>query len=368
MEIGSIFEIDINKIENVSEDIVLQLPFLDETYKLTFFNTGRSAIESLFCYLKSTGIKKVWLPAFLCSSVKEAVERAGVEIKVYSVGKDLSSFSEVPDNMSSDEVFYVTQYFGQQYCPEAMNYVKTLRGNGIIIIEDITMSLLSKKVESFAFGDFLVGSLRKWFSITDGGFIASKKEIDFYKNPIATNDYSMYYFAAQVLKNEYLKNPNRNTEDKQVFLSLNQKAMQSLFSDYEIREMSIISKNLMVAENIDEVIEKRAYNYDLLYSLLKEIPEIYLLNGREATALSLGMFILTDERDELFNYLIKNDVYCNIHWRKNDMMQNDKNAEYLSQRCITLPCDQRYGEKQMRYIYSVIKSYFEGERNVSESN
>ena len=56
------------------------------------------------------------------------------------------------------------------------------------------------------------------------------------------------------------------------------------------------------------------------------------------------------------NYLIKHNIYCNVHWRLTDKAQNSA-SNYLSHNLITIPCDQRYSEKEMDYIVKVIRKW-----------
>jgi len=105
MEIGSIFEIDIKDLfkEGNKE---FYLPFMDEKSYIynKFFNTGRSAIEYLL--KKVISIKKdykILLPSFICSSIIDAVKRAGVNYEFYSIT------DEFQINIKSIEKSYMTR-------------------------------------------------------------------------------------------------------------------------------------------------------------------------------------------------------------------------------------------------------------------
>ena len=83
MEIGSIYEINPKDLfSSIDRDI--EFPFMVEKgWNMQFFNTGRSAIESFFNTTEE--IHRVWCPSFICSSVIDAITRAGKEIKYYPI-------------------------------------------------------------------------------------------------------------------------------------------------------------------------------------------------------------------------------------------------------------------------------------------
>lgn len=359
MEIGSIIEIDVRDLFNKSLKEEIRFPFMGvDDYNVDFYNTGRAAIEVLLTTLKQQGKTRVWLPAFNCSSVYESALRVGMDVKLYPVNRDLSipcSFiREV--GVESTDIFYVVQFFGSVLTNEFMNMVDTLKRESVCIVEDLTLAIFSVKSGFFGFGDYIIGSIRKWLPIPDGGFIASKLDLPVRSTMGAGYDYSLYYLMAQLMKTEYLKD---NTLDKQVFLDISNEGMKALFSDYTIREMSSISRRVLLSFDFDAVAKKRNDNYDELYNLLSGIQGVNLLVRRYEGMCPLGMIISVEEkRDELFRYLISNGVYCNIHWRPNDCTQSFEDAAYLAEHCITIPCDQRYGSEEMHYIYTLVSNFF----------
>ena len=221
----------------------------------------------------------------------------------------------------------------------------------------MSLSLLSADIGYVGIGDYVIGSLRKWLPIPDGGILLSKKQIELVQEP-ACNDYTMYYFIAQVLKYNYLKRGINSREQKAVFLSYNHEGIESLFSDYTIRKMSRVSLDIMKGLNIETIRNKRNSNYDYLQSLLKEIPQVKIVVDRKGTMTPLGMVILCEKRDELLQYLISKDIYCNVHWKSNESIKQFQESEFLSSRCITIPCDQRYGESEMALISQRVAEFY----------
>ena len=355
MEIGSIFEIDPRSLFVVPKEGCGIFPFEgSQQWNFSYFNTGRAAIEALLVYLKVQGKRKVWLPGYDCSSVLDSAKRAGIDIELYEVDRELNIDSSVFGKLQRSDILYLVNFFGKPESQNTLELVKAAQKKNIVIVEDLTLGLLSKG-EKVGFGDYLIGSVRKWLPITDGGFVASLKQLPEFNKEQAANDYTFYYFAAQIMKDSYLKD---TTLDKQSFLDISNDGMKALFSDYTIREISKVAKIVIDATNLYKVAIERCENYKCLYRLLSEISELRLMVAPVDGMVPLGMVICVNNRDDLFKCLIQNNIYCNIHWRENESTKLFQDADYLSKHCLTIPCDQRYNLKHMDYIYNTIKRYY----------
>lgn len=95
----------------------------------------------------------------------------------------------------------------------------------------------------------------------------------------------------------------------------------------------------------------------MLYELLKQIPQIKLLDKCHEEMLPMGMFIITRERDALLDFLISRGIYCSVHWRQNEATELFEDTSFLSRNCITIPCDHRYNETHMIYIFETIQLF-----------
>ena len=108
---------------------------------------------------------------------------------------------------------------------------------------------------------------------------------------------------------------------------------------------------------MESVRDQRIRNYDLLYDLLKDVEGISVKVKRSSGNIPFGMVILSDKRDELLSELIKNDLYCNVHWRlSEDICAEGTDGAYLASHSITVPCDQRYSEEDIRGMAVIIKN------------
>jgi len=361
VEIGSIFEIDVEDLFKEGNN-EFYLPFMDKRDYIynKFFNTGRSAIEYLLREVISPKNDfKILLPAFTCSSIIDAVNRAGLNYEFYSITDefqiDIKSIEKKLDDKL--KIIYIIQYFGGYQNQESYDFLKKVQSENIIIIKDITHSLYTKHPKFIGFGDYVLGSLRKWLPIPDGAFLCSTNLIPDLLIEDSFNGYSFNYFVAQVMKGTYLHNTDLN---KNQFLRLNQQAMESLFSDYMIRNMTSVSQRYLSSYNMESLIEQRVKNYDYLVEKTKKLSFIKPIFVRQKGQVPFGFVVLCDQRDKVFKYLIDNDIYCNIHWKlTHDCSNTDEVSEKLSKKILTIPCDQRYGKKEMDYIIHVLETYDE---------
>lgn len=355
MEIGSIFEIDPRSLFVVPKEGSGIFPFEGtQQWNFSYFNTGRAAIEALLVFLKEQGKRKVWLPGYDCSSVLVSAKRAGVDIELYAVDKGLNVDCSVFEKVQENDILYLVNFFGKPELQSTLGLIRETQKNKIVIIEDLTLGLLSSG-NTVGFGDYIIGSVRKWLPITDGGFVASLNPLPEFKKEQASNDYTFYYFAAQIMKDSYLKD---TALDKQQYLDISNEGMTALFSDYTIREISSVARRIVDSTDLNKVASERLDNYKYLYQLLSSISKLRLMVAPVEGMVPLGLVVCVEDRDTLFKYLIQNNVYCNIHWRENDSTRQFEDADYLSKHCLTIPCDQRYNHEHMEYIYNTIKRYY----------
>lgn len=64
------------------------------------------------------------------------------------------------------------------------------------------------------------------------------------------------------------------------------------------------------------------------------------------------------ERDKFRTYLMNNKIYCAVHWPFDGFMPDERpNSIFNAKTLISLPIDQRYGDKEINYMLEVISKY-----------
>ena len=71
-------------------------------------NCGRNALAYL---IEAYGIKRIFLPFFLCDSVVDVCKKYSVEVHFYSIREDFSPI--LPASLASSDWVYVVNYYGQ---------------------------------------------------------------------------------------------------------------------------------------------------------------------------------------------------------------------------------------------------------------
>ena len=363
MEIGSVLELEQWEAYAVSDKgEKFYLPFMgkDTSYESVFYQSGRNAIESLLLFLKEKRkVKQVLIPDYMCETVKDAAIRAGFLPEYYKIDQSYDFMpEEIEEKLSPDTCLFVAHYFGKKMDRNLLAGIMSWKEQGIIVIEDVTLSLFSSDEQNgVGFGNYTLGSIRKWLPVPDGGFIASRSDaLPVQIEGNCVSKYTDFYYMVQAMKKEYIQGGCKDTELKKIYMDYYALSIKELFSDYTLYPMSDWTGNYLKNYDRQQVIERRCNNYDYLYQGLSELSFLKVAVKREEGYLPFGMVVLVENRDELLKYLIENDVYCNVHWRL-EASSNNPELTYLSQHSITIPCDQRYGLEEMEYILDTIKRW-----------
>lgn len=363
MEIGSVIELDNwHKYGVAKEERAFWLPFMKDNshYCTAFYQSGRNAIEALLCFLYQNGsIKKLLLPDYMCETVKDAVTRAGVPWECYGIDRAYDfSIEEINSKLSDETGIFIAHFFGKKMPEQALNEIVNWKKKGVLVIEDITLSLFSCDEDlGVGFGTYTLGSLRKWLPVPDGGFVCSES-CGVPQAPICScvSKYTDFYFAVQAMKRDYVQGQYTDSILKKKYMEIYAMSIKELFSDYRLYPLSDWTRNYLQNYDIDEIIRKREENYDYLYEKLSDIHWITCKIERQKGYLPLGMVIQVEDRDELLSYLIENGIYCNVHWRLEES-ENQPELTFLTRHSMTIPCDQRYGKAEMNYIVDVLKRW-----------
>ena len=367
MLIGGFFSVDGELLLSSAEEKEFSLRLDDEGVysKKVFTNNGRTAsVQAMRHCREHMNGKKVLLPDYLCLSVISAFETAGTEYGFYRVKKnleiDLDDLAEKIDENTG--MIYVIHYFSVPQPPEVVERIKRLAvKHDLLIMEDITQALFSRHSERMGFGDYIVGSLRKWFPMTDGGILAVRDGVRGEDLPLAdAYDESVYReLLISVLRLQYEMTPDR---DKIKYLAYEKQANASRYQDLTPRAMTEASTCILRKTNLDELIRKRVENFRYLYEKLSKARVITLLSkwiGDGDDNVPFGLTILTEDREGLYRYLVDCGIIPEIQWiLPVAYYKPGEDASFLSEHNLMLQCDQRYSEKDMQYIADTIIDYF----------
>ena len=399
MEIGSIFELnpDILKDRPVQKVSSLRLGEVDKYGKkhISFTASGREAIAlalKSFEQKYPDAFKRCLLPAYMCDSVFFPFERAGWELHFYHLDRHLEVNGEELDKLIGQikpTLIFIHPYYGVDTWQSVRSFFRGWRKQGICIMEDVTQAYYLESAGKEA--DYCVGSLRKWYAVPDGGFVASDEELlegelsaneVFSQNRRELLSEKWEYLHGQMeaekrraLKADYLRK-NRETEswlDEYEGISAISEDAACILSDINEeecgnrrRENSIylhenIGGRMQVVPVFDRVCPgKKA----------EGVPD----GGSMSEAAPLYYPVYAVDRDDLQKYLALRGVYAPTLWPVGKENADFLTLEerYIYEHILALPVDQRYGIAEMRRVLEVLDQYeaekVSGSGEASEAN
>ena len=287
--------------------------------------SGRTAIEAVLRKLPDA--HTALLPSYCCNSMIVPFRAAGIDVSFYKVEWDDRLKIGMDGNA---DILLWCNYFGYK------NEMTSFDG---VIIEDITHSILSDKA-SHPQSDYLVASLRKWEPIICGGYCS------FYVDGEEPPDkFVNLKTAAMELKTEYLEEPQ--TEKKERFLQMFGESNHWLAEHYSGLLIDSYSQHYLQHVEMEKQKTIRRQNARVLYEGLNRKAQFMF--PIEEMDCPLFVPILLQNRDKVRIHLIKNEIYCPVHWPKPEGCESKIYNQELS-----LICDQRYGIEDMERIVSVL--------------
>lgn len=367
-EIGSEFEFDYESIMSADPK---ELEHLFNYSKYMLVSSGRCGIKQVLLNLinENDPRDEFLLPSYLCPSIVQPFRELNLKINYYNINPNLSiDLDDLNSKLNNrTKAVYFINYFGILQPNEVLTFLETLKSRNIQLIEDITHNFFSKRAD---IGDYLIGSLRKWGPLPHGGLVIVKRDNLEYKTWYENSNLSLKIGQlrafGQQLKSLYL-DCLRNEDVKNVYLQILREMDKALYSHIEIVPMDQLSVNILKRIDFEEISKKRKENYRYLYEHLRNYKEVNILIGDIGNNVTpLGFHILIENRDNLREYLVKHGVYASIHWGlPQEVQENFKGSTNLSKRILTIPCDQRYDEKEMKYIVELMQTYFVKMKNSS---
>ena len=299
-----------------------QLPMLHDG--AVALNCARNALAYL---IHSRKIKKIQIPKFLCDSVRNVCKKENVEIKYYSIGLD---FMPVDIQLASDEWLYIVNFYGQI----SNDILSDLANKYHRIIVDNVQAYFQAPLEHID----TIYTCRKFFGVPDGAFLYTNARM---KQDLSRDE---SFKRMQFLLGRFERSASEFYTD---YVANNE-----FFEKEPVKQMSLLTDNLLHAIDYDYIKNKRTQNFTVLHeafaknNLLKlTVPEgafmypLYVNNGEEIRKKlhALKIYIPTLWPD-VFDVCDSSELEC-------DMAKN----------ILPLPVDQRYDEKDMQYLINTIK-------------
>ena len=334
-----------------------------------FFDSARSALRKCICHIQNqhkTG--KFLLPAYLCPAILQPFAELQVPYDFYAVDSALRVNLDSLDRQlkTGNHGVLIIHYFGFPVGEEFRQYWET-KGAAELLIEDCAQALLTEENGQWIGrqADYSVTSLRKFLPVPDGAWLVSDDALP--ATPYGFGLHQQRFMAKRalgmLLKGEYLESEHPNRERFDRFMGLLREAEADLDASTHSGEMSEWTKRLLDRLSLESARQARRSNYRYLLQSIEELDWVQPLFATlpdNVCPLGFPIEVATPSlRDEFRSYLIENGVYTPTHWTLPDEVPADEfpEAHELAERILTIPIDQRYGEREMDYIGQLMGAF-----------
>ena len=311
-----------------------------------WFLSGRSALNAIITELKD--YHTVALPSWCCDSMIKPFESAGFDVRFYPVYWENNL---IQDRYMDCDVLFVMDYFGytsQTEIPQDYSGV---------VIRDITHSLFSN---NYADADYSFGSLRKWCGVWTGGYAWTKDGHSLEMALDKNKEYVCLRKKAMEDKALYIKECSRN--------DLNQKIDKGYLESFKKAELLLDNIGTQSAEirdiwmakhlNVDFMKTRRRSNARILQTEFAEWL-VFAEDNPNDCPMFVPVIVPGNCRNDLQDFLIRNRIYCPVHWPLTENHRMDSRELFLYNNELSLVCDQRYTEEDMYRLIGTIKTFME---------
>ena len=281
-------------------------------------NCGRTCLEYL---LEQKNIKKLALPYFMCSVVRDSCEKCGTGLSYYHIGRD---FMPEDVKLREDEWLYAANFYGQ-LSTEQLLYLKEKYRR---VIVDNAQAYFAPPPG----GVDCIYTCRKFFGVPDGAFLYTDAPPRELQRDISYT--RMDFVLGRFEKNagEFYPTASANND---------------FFSTQPVLKMSALTENLLRAVDYEEAEKKRTENFLRLHRALGGMNELSVHPVKGAFSYPL----MLDNAPELRKKLIADKIFVPTLWPNVLSEVPAGSWEYrLAANVLPLPCDQRYGAEDMDRI------------------
>lgn len=318
----------------------------DDNEKINVYSCGRAALYVILKHIqhRNPNHVKILVPNYICNSVTQTILDAKMNFDFYMVNHelepDIESIYEKTD--ANPAAIILVNYFGLLDLSETVSILRKNRKNIEIIIDDVQ--------NFYGFGseecDYAFTSYRKWFPVPDGATVKIKDESkDILEQFKGKNEFSQYKFMGNLSKSfsPYIED--------EFYLKMIEKGESILESSYKCMG-SKISQALMKCENFAEDARIRCRNAEVLHDGLLSMGIQHKYSN--SVPLFVPVFLPPEWRNEVRKTCSEHNIFLPIHWPHISDSLNGINTLYEKE--LSIVCDQRYTEDDMKLILEMIAS------------
>jgi len=328
------------KKKKISFDEYVRTNFPDKFYSFT--GGGYFSIALILKNLAFRSKDEVLLPSYICPTVLIPFKKQKINYRFYKINEHLKvDIRDLQKKITPDvkAVFFIN-YFGFPQDEDVKTFLKELKQQGLIIIEDLVQSFFSR---SELIGNYAFNSLRKFMPV-DGSIIISDQEL--------TNDhmvnftkYFFYRLGGRYFK--YLVIKLGSTRDN-FFLDLFKKAEKYYYTT-DTFGFNTYNSYIFSKFDIGQLCSKRISHFNIL---LCEFEKYSLFNPLPDNVTPLSFPIIIENRDKVRSQLAKKNIFCPVHWKLSDEINKKEFEEswYLSEKILSIPVNENIHDADLKYL------------------
>ncbi len=311
-EIGGYIELDTYNLPMLHGEAVL-------------LNSGRNALAYL---IRAKKIEKIYIPKFLCDSVRNVCKRENIKIEYYSVGINFLP-KDLPETI--DGWLYIVNYYGQI----SNNKIREIVVKYKNVIVDNAQSYFQMPVE----GVDTLYTCRKFFGVADGAILYTDRYIECLETDESFSRMNFLLGRFERTASEFYSEYVANND---------------FFENEEVKKMSKLTYNLLHGIDYEKVKKQRTENFLVLHNALKNINKL-------SPTVPDGAFmypLYVENGAKIRKELQKEKIYIPTLWADTfDVCEKDDIQCDMAENILPLPCDQRYEDADMYRIVDYIKKY-----------
>lgn len=291
-----------------------------------------SARAGIFHACKLYGCNSIYIPYYLCPTVKRFLLKNGIEVKSYYINERFE-----PLNLKQEEghAVLLVNYFGLL----SVSKIRMLGSQFKNVIVDNSAAFFCDPVEGY----YNVYSPRKFFGVPDGCYVIGNnadKHTDDYKQDISSVTASFLLktieFGTSSTYNERIENEERIDKS-------------------DLLNMSVLTRVLLKNIDYSGIKRKRKENFFFAHTLYKNLNLFDPSQFMDAECAPM-VYPLVVEDLGLAENLRKKKIFVGRLWKDVLSEVSDYTFEAkLSKYLIPIPIDQRYGKKELLFVYKTIR-------------
>ena len=289
------------------------------------FNTARNCLKYVLLTRK---YEKVFIPFYTCKVILQSIQELGIGYEFYQINESLEPLF-LP-SLNPGEAFLYTNYFGlKQNC---VTYLAALYGNRLIV--DNAQAFFADPVS----GIDSFYSARKFFGVPDGAYLYTDSRVS---EGFETD--SSFSRCAHLLKRLDLC-----AEIGYMDFCANESSLDG----QPIKLMSKLTQRLLQSIDYEYTKEQRLANFRFLKTALQN-NNLLQFSTDDNTIPMVYPYLSMNEN--LRDVLIANKIYVACYWPEVLRCCKETSWEYtLAHNLCCLPIDQRYGQREMERIVSIL--------------